>query len=448
MSFVSGKKVTVVGMGLSGVAAVRLLHREGAQLSITDDRTEEDLREATKKLEDVEIDYRLGGIDSDLLLRSDLIVISPGVPSGLSPIEMARKAGVEIISYVELANSFCDAPLIAVTGTNGKTTTTALACEMAVSGGMRAVAAGNIEIPFAQVVCEETFDLVVLEVSSFQLENIKGFSPMVGAVLNLSPDHLDRYRGMEDYIAAKMRLFENQSDDDHAVLNRDDPAVTEFARDVRSRVLWFSTEDEVRQGAFLRGETLVSRFGDVESEIMKVEDIPLMGRHNVANVLAAIAATLPFELPSGCYRPAVAGFSAAEHRLEKVRELNGVLFVNDSKATNIGALEKSLDAFDMPIILIAGGRGKRGGYRELRPLVESKVKTIVTIGEDAAELEEAFGDIVPSHRAETLPEAVEQAAKAARPGDCVLLAPGCASFDMFTSYAHRGRVFKEAVETL
>jgi UDP-N-acetylmuramoylalanine--D-glutamate ligase len=289
---------------------------------------------------------------------------------------------------------------------------------------------------------------VALEISSFQLETTSGFCPKVGVLLNLSPDHLDRHAGMEEYVAAKKILFENQTAGQFAVLNRDDPAVAAVAHEVKSRVLWFSIREEVDEGVFLRGKTIVSRFDGTENELMKVGRIPLFGPHNVANVLAAAAATLPFGLPAECYGPGVESFPAAEHRLEKVRELEGVLFVNDSKATNIGSLEKALESFEAPVILIAGGRGKRGGYESLRPLVEARVKAMVTIGEDALELERALGDLTTTYRAETMPEAVKIAAQAARPGDCVLLAPGCASFDMFDSYGHRGRVFKEAVEAL
>lgn len=448
MPSLSGKKVTVVGMGLSGVAAARLLSAEGARVAITDDRAESDLENAMRRLEGLDVDFHLGGIDSELLFCSDLAVISPGVPSGLSPLDLARKAGVEVISEIELASSLCEAPIIAVTGTNGKTTTTALIHRVADRAGLKAALAGNNEIPFSDVVRENTVDVVALEVSSFQLENIKDFRPMVGAVLNVSPDHLDRYRGMDDYVAAKARLFSNQAEGDFAVLNRDDPTVAAMARDVKSEVLWFSTREEVQQGAFLRGTTLVAKFKGAETEVMDIDDIPLIGWHNVENTLAAIAATLPLELSLDCYREAVADFPRIEHRLEKVRELDGVLYINDSKATNVGALERSLESFTSPIILIAGGRGKKGGYRTLRRLVETRVKAMITIGEDAPAIEEALGDLVPTQRAETLPDAVGIAAAKAEPGDCVLLAPACASFDMFKSYAHRGEVFKEAVETL
>jgi len=448
MSSLSGKKVAVVGMGLSGVAAARLLSAQGARVAITDDRTERDLEETMRKLEGLEVDYHLGGIDSELLFLADLIVISPGVPSKLSPIELARKGGVEVISEIELAAAFCDSTVVAVTGTNGKTTTTALIHRMAESAGLRAALAGNNETPFSQLAGEEPYDVVSLEVSSFQLENTSDFNPTVGAVLNVSPDHLDRYKGMDDYIAAKKLLFKNHSRDDFAVLNKDDTAVEAMAQDIESEVLWFSTKEDVQKGAFLRGTTLVARFKDRETEIIKTESIPLMGWHNIENVLAAIAATLPIELPLECYGPAVADFPIPEHRLEKVRELEGVLYVNDSKATNIGALEKSLESFSMPIVLIAGGRGKKSSYRELRPLVEAKVKTLITIGEDASALEEAFADLVSTERVDTMQEAVEVAAVAAEPGDLVLLAPACASFDMFKSYGHRGNVFKEAVNAL
>ncbi len=442
------KNVAVVGMGLSGVAAAGLLCARGARVAITDDRTERELEQALAKLEGKQVNYHLGGIDSELLLKSDLVVISPGVPSRLSPIDLARRAGVEIISEIELAYSVCHEPIIAITGTNGKTTTTSLAHRMAQQAGLQAAAAGNIEIPFSSVVDEGPYDIIILEVSSFQLENIKNFRPMVGVVLNLSPDHLDRYRGAQDYYATKALLFKNQSDCDYAVLNRDDEAVVAMERAAPSILLWFSSMREVEQGAFLRGGTVMTRFEGVETEVMSISDIPLIGWHNVENVLAAMAATLPIELSSECYRPAVAGFSAAEHRLETVREIGGVLYVNDSKATNVGALERSLASFNRPIVLIAGGRGKRNSYKDLRPLFEAKVKAMITVGEDAASIEDALGDIVPTQSAATLPDAVRDAATIARPGDCVLFAPACASFDMFTGYAHRGRVFKEAVNEL
>ena len=448
MSSLAGKNVTVVGMGLSGVAAARLLCAEGASVTVTDDKAERDLGPSMRRLEELDIDFHIGGIDSEALLWSDLVVISPGVPSNLSPLDLARKAGVEVISEIELASSLCEAPIIATTGTNGKTTTTALIHRMVDRAGLRAALAGNNEIAFSDVVRENSVDLVALEVSSFQLENIKDFRPMVGLALNISPDHLDRYRGMDEYIAAKKRLFSNQTKDDFAVFNSDDPVVADMAGEVKSEVLWFSAREEVPQGAFLRDRALIARYSGMEIEVMEIDDIPLIGWHNVENTLAAIAATLPVELSLDCYKDAVKDFPAVEHRLEKVRELDGVLFINDSKATNIGALTKSLESFNLPLILIAGGRGKKSSYRVLRPLIEAHVKALITMGEDAPALEEALGDLVPTRRVESMPEAVRVAASKAEPGDCVLLAPACASFDMFKSYAHRGEVFKEAVQAL
>jgi len=444
----SGKKVAVVGMGLSGVAAATLLHKHGADIVLTDDKPETELKEAMKKLEGMNIEYCLGGISPDSLLGSELIVISPGVPAELPQIQRARRAGVEIISEIELAYSFCHAPLIAITGTNGKTTTAMLTHHIATHAGLSAGLAGNIELAFSEAVNEGPFDVMVLEISSFQLENIKEFKPRIGVLLNISSDHLDRHKDMNDYITAKLALFKNQTPSDFSVLNRDDNTVVSSTEAIRSNALWFSMRVEVEQGAFLRGDTLIARFEGGEEEVMRLSDIPLLGRHNVENVLAAVAATLPLKLPSDCYKQAVANFPGAEHRLEKVREMDGVLFVNDSKATNIGALEKSLESFDRPIILIAGGRGKRSSYRVLRSIVENKVKALIVIGEDAALLEEALGDIVSIRKEETLPDAVRRAAALAQPGDCVLLAPACASFDMFRNYKHRGQVFKEAVQDL
>ncbi len=448
MLVLSGRNVTVVGMGLGGVAAAKLLLARGASVSFTDDKPAHLLKEALKELEGVGAGYRLGGIDGALLLESDLVVISPGVPSDLPQIERARRSGVEILGEVELAYWLCNAPVIAITGTNGKTTTTMLTHHIIACAGLKAGLAGNVEIPFSAVVRQGPFDVMVLEVSSFQLENIRDFRPLVGVLLNLSPDHLDRYRSMEDYVTAKLQLFRNQSPKDYAVINQDDEPVTRIADRIRSTPLAFSLRSEVRQGAFLRGSKLVSRFDGSEREVMNIGAIPLFGRHNVENVLAAIAATMPLKLPADCYERAVASFPGVEHRLEKVRERDGVLFVNDSKATNIGALEKALESFNRPIVLIAGGRGKKSSYLVLRPLVKEKLRAMVVIGEDAALLEEALGDVVPTRKADTLTEAVALAAALAQPGDCVLLAPACASFDMFENYKHRGRVFKEAVANL
>ncbi|RJP74438.1 MAG: UDP-N-acetylmuramoyl-L-alanine--D-glutamate ligase [Candidatus Abyssobacteria bacterium SURF_17] len=444
----SGKRVAVVGMGLSGVAAARMLRRQGSHVVLTDDKTADELKDEMKALVEMNVEYHLGGIEAKVLLDSDLVILSPGVPSDLPQIERARRAGLEVISEIELAYSMCKAPIIAITGTNGKTTTTMLTHHIATHAGLKAGLAGNVEIPFSEIVSEGPFDVMVLEVSSFQLENIKDFRPHVGALLNISPDHLDRYQRLDDYVAAKFLLFENQSNNEFAVLNEDDAAVVQVAERIPSRVLRFSMKTEVEQGAFLRNEHLVVRFDGNESRVMSVSGIPLFGRHNVENVLAAIAATLPLKVPVECYAPAVASFPGVEHRLERVREMDGVLFVNDSKATNIGATEKALESFDRPIVLIAGGRGKKSPYQPLRPLVKNKVRALVVIGEDAALLEDAFGDLVPTRRADTLPEAVRHAASLARSGDCVLLAPACASFDMFRNYKHRGRVFKEAVNAL
>ena len=448
MQTLMGKRVTVVGMGLSGVAAAHLLSQQGAELALTDDRPEHELKDSLKTLNGIQADYHLDGIDEELMLQSDLVIISPGVPSDLPQIERARRAGIEIISEIELAYAFCGAPLIAITGTNGKTTTTMLIHHIMTRAGLRAALAGNIEVPFSRVTREGPLDMVVIEVSSFQLENIKDFKPKAGVLLNISSDHLDRYSGIEEYIEAKAQLFRNQTDADYAVLNKDDPAVAGIADRVRSRILWFSMKGEVEQGAYLCGETLVTRFEGSENEVMHTGGIPLFGRHNIENVLAALAATLPFGASAECCGRAVGDFSGAEHRLERVRELNGILFVNDSKATNVGALEKALESFANPIVLISGGRGKQSDYPTHRSLVKKKLRGMVVIGEDARRLREALGDIIPTHGADTLPDAVRQATQLARPGDCVLLAPACASFDMFTNYKHRGQVFKEAVEGL
>lgn len=448
MRSLSGKKVAVVGMGLSGMAAARLLKQQKAIVSITDDKPENELKAEKKSLGRVAKEYRLGGIDQELLVDCEMIVVSPGVPSDLPQLKKAREAGVAVISEIELAYWFCEAPILAITGTNGKTTTTSLVHHIVTRAGLKAQLGGNIEIPFAQVVNRKPADAMVLEVSSFQLENIFDFSPFVGVLLNITPDHLTRYRSMEEYASAKLALFKNQSGGDFAVLNQDDEVIVRAAEDISSRILWFSLKREVDQGAFLRGTTMVVRYEDREKEIMDISQIPLPGRHNVENVLAAVAAVLPLEIPWEGYARAIKKFKGVEHRLEKVLEKDGVLFVNDSKATNIDALIKALESFDRPIVLIAGGRGKGSSYRPLRPLFEKKVRAMITLGEDAPLLEEALGDITPTRRVASLEEAVQLGASMAKPGDCVLLAPACASFDMFRNFEHRGEVFKEAVKKL
>jgi UDP-N-acetylmuramoylalanine--D-glutamate ligase len=448
MRSLSGKKVAVVGVGLSGIAAARLLAQQKAIITMTDDKPEKELETEKKSLGKIASAYRFGGIDQALLLESDMVVLSPGVPSDLPQLQRAREENIPIISEIELAYWFCDVPILAITGTNGKTTTTSLVHHMVKRAGLKARLGGNIQIPFSQVVNQKPIDAMVLEVSSFQLENIQDFSPFVGVLLNITPDHLNRYRSMEEYAAAKMALFRNQSEGDFAVLNRDDETVVRAAEDVRSKALWFSSRKEVEQGAFLRGTRVVVRYEEREKEIMDISQIPLLGRHNVENALAAAAAVLPLELPWEGYARAIKNFKGVEHRLERVREKDGVLFVNDSKATNIDALVKALESFDRPVVLIAGGRGKKSSYLVLRPLFEKKVRAMVTLGEDAPLLEEALGDLVSTTRANTLPEAVQTAASIAQTGDCVLLAPACASFDMFRNYEHRGQVFKEAVSKL
>jgi UDP-N-acetylmuramoylalanine--D-glutamate ligase len=448
MRSLSGKKVVIAGMGMSGVAAARLLVEQGAQVALTDDKKEEELAQEKKALKKVKVKYALGGIDQTLLLDSEMVIISPGVPSDLPQLEKARAAGIPIISEIELAYWFCEVPILAITGTNGKTTTTSLVHHIVRRAGLKAKLGGNIQIPFSQVVRQSSMDAMVLEVSSFQLENIVDFNPFVGVLLNITPDHLNRYHSMDEYTTAKLALFKNQSSGDFAVLNRDDKAVARIAETIRSKVLWFSLQREVEQGAFLRGARVVARYEDREKDLMDMREIPLLGRHNVENVLAATAAVLPMEIPWEVYARAIKSFKGVEHRLEKVREKDGILYVNDSKATNIDSLEKALESFERPIVLIAGGRGKKSSYLVLRELVQKKVKGMVTLGEDAPLLEEAFSDLVQTTRASTLPEAVQIAAAMAKPGDCVLLAPACASYDMFRNYEHRGEVFKEAVNSL
>jgi UDP-N-acetylmuramoylalanine--D-glutamate ligase len=450
----NNKRVLVVGLGKSGVASALFLKARGALVTVSDTKAPDQLDEEIPCLLDHGIAVETGGHGERTFQGQDLIVVSPGVPVSTPSLVQARALGELVIGEIELAARFLPGPVVAITGSNGKTTTTTLVGEILAAGGLQAVVGGNIGTPAISLVGQATREtLVVLEVSSFQLETIQTFRPKIAVVLNITPDHLDRHHTLAAYVDAKARIFENQQPDDFAVLNKDDPATEALASRTRAQVFWFSRSQEVERGAYIdRGAPqkvqIVFRGFDGLQEIMPVAEIPLKGAHNVENVLAAVCAGILMGCDPHAIRTAVRAFKAVEHRLEYVDSILGVEYYNDSKATNVDATIKALESFPANIHLILGGKDKDSDYTALNDLLRSRVKRVYTIGAAAEKIESQIKHTTEIVRAETLERAVKNAAASAQSGDIVLLAPACASFDQFKNYEHRGRVFKEAVHGL
>jgi UDP-N-acetylmuramoylalanine--D-glutamate ligase len=446
---VKGKRVLVVGLGKSGVASAIFLKDRGARVSVSDAKTEDQLPSAIPALLDKGISVETGGHGERTFRDQDLIVVSPGVPSDVPQLDKARAQGIPIIGEVELASRFLKGHIIAITGSNGKTTTTALLGEVIGMGGYEVLVGGNIGTPAISLVSEATSDTYnVLEISSFQLESIESFHPEIAVVLNITPDHLDRHHSFDAYVLAKARIFENQTGQDHAVLNADDPTCAGLARKTRAQVHWFSRSQEVERGAFVREGKIFARDESGDQEVMPASGITLKGAHNLENVLAAVCAGRIVGCEPHRIRRAVEEFKAVEHRLEYVTTIQGVEYYNDSKATNVDATIKALESFPGNIHIILGGKDKGSDYSVLKDLLRERAKRVYTIGAAAEKIELQIAGAAPVLRAETLKTAVKRAAESAAPGDIVLLAPACASFDQFESYEHRGRVFKEAVQAL
>jgi UDP-N-acetylmuramoylalanine--D-glutamate ligase len=446
----NNKRVLVVGLGKSGVASALFLKAHGSRVTVSDAKSGDELRNEIPALLDHGITVETGGHGERTFREQDLIVVSPGVPVDAPLLQQARALGEMVIGEIELAAQFLPGPIVAITGSNGKTTTTTLTGEILTAGGLPTLVGGNIGTPaisLAERATRET--VIVLEVSSFQLETIETFRPKISVVLNVTPDHLDRHRTFEAYVDAKARLFENQRGDDFAVLNEDDATCVAMAARTKAQVFWFSRLKEVSQGAWVRDGNILFRDGSGEKsqrEIMQVSEIPLKGAHNLENVLAAVCAGALMGCAPEKIRQAVREFKAVEHRLEFVATIKGVDYYNDSKATNVDATIKALESFPANIHLILGGKDKGSDYSVLNELLRQRVKRVYTIGAAAEKIESQIGAAsVEIVRAVTLENAVRKANAVAETGDVVLLAPACASFDQFKSYEHRGRVFKEIV---
>jgi UDP-N-acetylmuramoylalanine--D-glutamate ligase len=443
-----GKRVLVVGLARTGVGTALFCAARGARVTATESRSEAQIGESVAKLRSAGVALELGGHVERTFVEQDLIVPSPGVPADFPQLVAARKAGVKIWSEIELAYRFLNGSLVGITGSNGKTTTTALIEHILRGAGLSTLLAGNIGTPLISVV-EDTKknSVTVVELSSFQLELIDAFRPNIGLFLNLTPDHLDRHHTLKAYGDAKARIFENQTADDAAILNADDSASAAYAPS-KPQVYWFSRKQRVAQGAYLRGEEVLLRIDGEDHTVLRRGEIPLPGAHNLENVLAATIATKL----AGAAVPAIASgvrsFAGVEHRLEFVADVNGVRYYNDSKATNVDATLKALDAFPGRILIILGGKDKGSDYTVLQQPLREKAILALLIGAAAEKIEGQIKGSVAIERASTIDRAVEIASHTARSGDIVLLAPACASFDQFENYEQRGRVFKDLVRGL
>lgn len=448
-----GKKIWIIGMARSGIAAANVLHAKGARVIISDGKEREDFDSNvidSLLIKGVELRFKddLAALPNDI----SLTVISPGLSIYHPVVAKLRERGIEVISEIELAYRLNpQIPIIAITGTNGKTTTTSLIGQILRNGGRNAKIAGNIGIPLVQEIANiDSNGIIAAEISSFQLEAIDKFTPHIAFLLNITPDHLDRHGTMEKYIETKGFLFQNQSKTDFAILNRDDENVVSLAYAVPSEIIWFSRQQELDEGIFIRDGKIVIRYQGLEYIIIEPQKIRIKGAHNLENSMAAIGAAFAAKVSINTIRDTLISFKGVEHRLEVVREIDGVLFINDSKGTNTDAAIKALDAYPNPIVLIAGGKDKGTSFASFARKIKERVKELILIGQAAPIIEaevrkEGFFNI---HHCKTMEDAVRRADELAEKGDIVLLSPACASFDMFRNYEERGAVFKNAVNKL
>jgi UDP-N-acetylmuramoylalanine--D-glutamate ligase len=458
----AGARVTILGLARSGVAAAKLLQEAGAQVTVADRKERAELSAMLERLDQSRIGVSVGSGYESALDGADLVVISPGVPYRMASLEQARRRGVKVISELELAARYVSVPILAVTGTNGKSTTVTLIGKMLQESGKAVFVGGNLGTALseaAQTVLQASkegqpvpYEYLVVEVSSFQLETVEHFHPWIAAILNVTVDHQDRYDSIDEYLAAKSRIFENQGASDYALLNLDDPRVAPLRRTVGARALGFTRTgrlpSDVAGGTYLDGDRIVTTVGGRVEEICRRSGIKVIGNHNIENVMAAATCALLSGCPLPAIRRVLEMFPGLEHALEIVRDRRGVRFVNDSKGTNVDATLKALESIEQPIWLIAGGRDKGGDFSRLAPVIRRRVKRLILIGEAAPLIADAVPGFPSISRAGTLREAVQIGAEGAASGEVVLLSPACASFDMFADYQDRGRQFKALVNEL
>lgn len=446
---VKGKKFLVVGAGISGIKSALFLKGRGGIVFVNDIKPHESLERESKILKENDIPHFFGEHKPEFFSGVDYIIVSPGVPHNTELFKRASLEGAEIMGEMELASRFIETPIIAITGTNGKTTTTTLIGEILKNAGKNVFVGGNIGNPLIEYADDDRKELVVLEVSSFQLETINHFHPYGAILLNITPDHLDRYDGMLGYAEAKARIFENQESFDFAVINEDDEWVRRFRYGILSELFTFSTKKEVKRGAYFKDNQIILRHPMLKKEeAISAEDIALKGLHNMENVMASVISTIELGIEFSSIKETLRTFKGLPHRVEFVDEINGVKFYDDSKGTNIGATEKALSGFNEKVVLILGGRDKGGDYNFLEEQLRRVVKSVVAIGEAKDKIFNQLKDIVPVLKVETFEEAVTEAYRIAERGEIVLLSPACSSFDMFSSYAERGKKFVEIVKKL
>ena len=446
---VLNKAVGIVGLARSGLSAAKMIKRLGGHPFVSDYQPENKLGQRITELKKAGIPYETGGHTHRLLDNSEYIIVSPGVPQNLPILQQAEEYGIPIFSELEVAYWLCDAGIAAVTGSNGKTTTTTLLGEIFKAAGLESFAAGNIGYPFSEV-CDRISDKgwVALEVSSFQLERIFEFKPQIAVNLNLTPDHLDRYGTFEEYAETKMRIAENLGSSQYFVVNADDEYLLNLAQRTNASLVYFSLKTEVSSGVYLKDDKIVYNLGDKSGDLGLASEIRIPGPHNLYNAMAAGAAALLAGVSAGVIKKVFRSFPGVEHRLEYVDTVDGIKFINDSKATNVDSVWYALQSVPTKMILILGGKYKGGDLARLHEFAKDKVKLMIAIGESTELMVNSFKDIVPTAAAETLEQAVELGYQQAEAGETVLLSPACASFDMFNDFEHRGRVFKDAVRNL
>lgn len=458
----AGRKVAVVGLARSGVAAARLLHEAGAVVTVADQKDRAALGPVLEQIDQSAVTMMLGSRYESAIETADLVVISPGVPYRLEALNRARLRGVKVISELELASRFLSVPILALTGTNGKSTTVTLIGQMLRQSGKRVFVGGNLGTALSEAASlalqasqsgqPDPFDVLVVEVSSFQLETVERFHPWIAAILNVTVDHQDRYDSIEEYVAAKQRIFENQIPSDYALFNLDDVRVAALRKKVKARVLGFTRTQtlspDVAGGTYLDDGRIMTTVTGRLQEVCRRSEIKIIGDHNLDNAMAAATYALLYGCSLDVIRRVLGEFPGLEHALEIVRERRGVRFINDSKGTNVDAALKALESIDRPIWLIAGGRDKGGDFSRLAPAIRRRVKRLILIGEAASLIANAVQGYETIDRAGTLRDAVERAAAGATAGEVVLMSPACASFDMFADYQDRGRQFKALVQSL
>ncbi len=444
------KNILVVGLGKSGLSVVRYLVREGALVTVSDMKKEADFDAGTLwEVKSLGVTLETGGHTAGTFLRAERIIVSPGVPLNLAPLAAAKEKGVPVTGEMDLAVQIMNTPIVAVTGTNGKSTVTAFLGALLQKAGHKVFVGGNLGTPLIDYAASGSkADVAVVEVSSFQLDTMEGFSPLVALLLNISPDHLDRYPNYESYVQSKLKIFKNQGAGDFAILNDDDDVLSAFAPPKDVSVLRYGLKKKDVRQAFVEGKGIRAGLPGKESHFIDLQKCSLPGKHNVENMMAAALAGLALNAEPPVIQDTIHHFQGLPHRLEFSGRIRDVDFYDDSKATNVDAAIRSIASFDRPIILIAGGRHKGGDYAPLVRVAEGRVKKAFLMGESKQLMAGAFEDKIPYATASDMEDAVAKAFSVAKPNDVVLLAPACSSFDMFTDYAHRGRVFKEAVERL